>query len=190
LLTSEEGTLAVKELKRKEVVSTLLYLNRVRDSADLAREPEYQRRFNGYYRVRQQPARFYDAFYELLYFSASAPESATLDNLLQNLYESSGKRRLSFCSKLLATVRDDAVVFDCNVASYFGLRASPLPKSGWMDAALRRYNYVREKVALFVSDSGWPVVRATFDGAFPEASHLPCIRKGDLLIWAHVGLRN
>jgi hypothetical protein len=188
-LTEEEARAAVEELRNRGAVDTLLYLNTIRENRDLANEPEYRTRFNGYYGLRQRSQEFYHAFYAALLDAVNAPERATLAGLLQEIFNACRERHLVFCSKLLATSRDDAVVFDGNVAEYFGVTAGPLPPVNWVNVAIQRYNDVDTHIARFLTAPEWPRMRAMFDATFPQARHLPDIRKADLIIWAHVGLQ-
>jgi hypothetical protein len=188
-LTEDEARAAVEELRTRNAVDRLLYLNSVRENRELTKAPEYRTRFNGYYRLRQLGQEFYDAFYEALHSAVSAPERATLAGLLQEIFDACGERHLSFCSKLLATSRDDAVVFDRNVAEYFRVNAGALPAVNWVNVAIQRYDDVLAHIARFLTAPEWPRIRAVFDAIFPQARHLPDIRKADLIIWAHVGLQ-
>ena len=187
-LTSDEADAAIKELQRRDAVETLLYLNTVRINPELARTDTYQRRFNHYYRLRQRRPVFYTTFYAALYDAARKPEEVSLGTLLQKVYSACQERHLSFCSKLLATVQGEAVVFDKNVAEFFGISIAPLPQLNWLNAAIRRYELLRTRITQFLATLEWPDISASFDVRFPEAVHLPDIRKDDLLIWAYVGM--
>ncbi len=187
-MTLDEANTAIEQLQRRDAIRKLLYINSIRRNPQLASEPNYRIKFNGYYKLRQQRKGFYDTFYDALSNAAIAPEEANLSNLLQKFFDACGQRHLSFCSKLLATVRDDAIVFDKNVAKYFGVDSSALPRFNWIEVAQGRYNEIQIHISKFLMAPTWPRTSASFDKVFPEAAYLPDVRKADLIIWAHVGL--
>lgn len=188
-MTNEEVENAIAELERRNAINTLLYLNSVRNNPHLAVTQDYRTRFNGYYIPAPHPAAFYQTLFGLLYDLALGNVEADLATLLEQMFAGTGQRHLSFCSKLMVTVTDEAVVFDRNVAIYFGVPVAPLPAADWIQVASARYNSIHEGVSGFVTTQEWPATRLQFDNAFPEAAHLPDIRKADLLIWSHIGLQ-
>jgi hypothetical protein len=175
---------AIAVLERRDDVSRLLYLARVRGKPALAQSADYQRRFNHYYRVRQQNQIFYTSFYDLLENAAATSLKPSLKDILVRLYQQTCKRHLSFGSKLLATVDDSTVVFDRNVAATLGVPTYPPPKNGWLEVLLDRHSRVRDAMLGVVTSPDWPTMAAKFDAAFPIAAHLPAVRKADLLVWA------
>jgi hypothetical protein len=177
--------MALAKLARRGDVDTLLELNKVRRNPALAVDPDYQRRFKGYYRLRQKSARFYERFFTILQAGASAEVPPSLSDILQKLYDDTKERHLSFGSKMRATLADDAVIFDKNVASYFRIPSSSLPPGNdWLVKSLRRHEKVAQGVQAFVRSADWQQKQILFDQAFPNAAHLPDIRKADLIIWA------
>jgi hypothetical protein len=88
---------------------------------------------------------------------------------------------------MLATIADDAVIFDRNVADHFGVPSSPLPRRDWLPEALRRYEGIRRGIQAFTQTPEWQEMRALFDQKFPKAAYLSEIRKADLIIWAAYG---
>jgi hypothetical protein len=105
-------------LGRRHAIDILLYLNGVREAPALAHAPDYRTRFNGYYIPAPHNAVFYDALYGILYRLAAGELQPDLSILLQEMYAATEQRHLSFCSKLMVTIEDDAVVFDKNVAFF------------------------------------------------------------------------
>jgi len=177
---------AIKKLAENRSVYRVLRLNEVRKNPTRAADPNYRSDFIAYYRMGRRTGSFYKAFFEMLQ-DAAVGRPLSLTDALTRLYAKTGQRHLSFCSKLLATINDDGVIFDRNVASYFSVRWRYLPKNGWLNEALRRYGEVRKHLLAFTEQPAWPAMRALFDEAFPAAVHLPDIRKADLIVWASYG---
>lgn len=184
-MTLDQIRAALKKLAKRRAVETLLELNQVRREPALAADPNYQRKFIGYYRMGRKSAEFYRHFFSMLEAAASASSLPSLAAILQDLFDRTKQRHLSFGSKMRATVTDDAVIFDRNVATHFHVPSSPLRQSkDWLAKALQRHDRVAQGIQAFVQRPDWPEIRALFDQAFPNAKHLPDIRKADLIIWA------
>jgi len=175
---------ALMKLERRGSVEKVLALMEVRTNPALATDSDYQRTFNGYYKMGRKKGAYYLHFFSMLREAAYAPSPPSLKTTLQNLYAHTGERHLSFGTKMLATITDDVVIFDRNVADHFGVPSTPLPPPDWLSEALRRYEEIRRGIQAFTQTPEWQQMRALFDHKFPEAAHLSEIRKADLIIWA------
>lgn len=185
-MTINEVIAALKTLTRRGDVPRLLQINQVRQNPALAANPAYRTNFIGYYRMGRKRPKFYDHFFSMLQGAAAAEIPPSLEQILQELYDFTHERHLSFCSKLRATVTDDGVIFDENVASHFHVPSYPLPQcDDWLERLLQRHQRVEQGMQEFVGQPNWSEMRRLFDEAFPNAAHLPDIRKADLIIWAH-----
>lgn len=89
---------------------------------DISRDAEFQRFFNGFYRMRQRPAGFYTSYYAYLEQNKYNKE-LTFEDIVTYLYHETGSVHASFSSKLLATVNPDMPIWDKFVLQNLGLRA-------------------------------------------------------------------
>jgi hypothetical protein len=183
MMTMERVRAALMKLKGRGSVGKVLELMKVRTNPALAVDPDYQRAFKGYYRMGHKRDAFYRHFFSMLREAASAPSPPSLKTILQGLYENTDERHLSFGTKMLATIADDAVIFDKNVAAHFDVR-TPLPRQDWLFEALRQYEQIRRGIQAFTQAPEWQQMQALFDQTFPDAARLSEIRKADLIIWA------
>src|SRR5262245_57833385 len=174
-----DGRDALQELERRRAVEKVLELNKVTESPALAESPEYQRKFKGYYKVRQKSQQFYRKFFAILRAGAAKEHRLTLEQLLFEFYRITGTWQLSFCSKLLATLDDRVVIYDRNLAQYFGVK-----RGSGCDGALNSYRELCFRLAAFIKQPGWSKIRSEFDAKFPASVHLSDTRKADLVIWA------
>ncbi len=92
------------------------------NSVDVANDSEFQRLFNGYYRMRQRTPQFYQEFYSYLE-QQKGNHKLTFHEVLSHLYDATGTLTPSFSSKLLATVRPEMPVWDKFVLQNLGLKA-------------------------------------------------------------------
>lgn len=144
---------------------------------DVSKDAEFQRLFNGYYRMRQRTPGFYQVFYEYLEQQKNNRQLA-FHQILTQLYEVTGILTPSFSSKLLATVRPEMPVWDRFVLKNLGLQAP--------------YYYDKNRVAkmetLYEAICDWyQTNEATeklnfFNAHFPNVS-LTDTKKIDLILW-------
>jgi len=174
---------AIGNLQSRGDVDTVLRLNSVRHTPSLAAEVDYQRAFKGYYFPTPKPAGFYASFFALLGRAAS-DRGITLEKCLLEVHSATNERHLSFCSKLLATVSDEFVIYDRNVAALLGISTKPLPQNDWINVAMTRYTMVQDRIDEFAASPSGERAIGLFDLAFPQATNLPKRRKADFLLWA------
>jgi hypothetical protein len=82
---------------------------------------EFQRKFNGYYRVRRGPKwqkDYYDAFEE----NQDKSDSVNFEEVLIQLHKVTGRMEASFVSKLVGTIRPELPIIDSVVLGHLDLR--------------------------------------------------------------------
>lgn len=147
---------------------------------DVARDREFQRRFNAFYRVRRNEA-WRDAFYEL--FEREKSDRRPFSDVLRALYDTTGRTEASFTSKLVASVDPDLPVIDAFVLKNLGLR---LPYSRGIEERLIRLTQLHDHIRSLYSDYvdshiGRRLV-ATFEYAYPGSGLTP-VKMLDLVLW-------
>ena len=188
IMTKLQARAAITELKRQSAIPHLLFLNSVRKNPGLANNPKYQTSFRAYYEVRQKPREFYDVIFSLLQRMVLGRAPLDLQFLLLEMHYATNEHDLSLGSKLLATASDNAVVYDNNVAVYFGVTANQRPDMSWLNDAMSRYTALQEHIRAFIAGPDWAAICDLFDKAFPQARELPSLRKANLILEVHVGL--
>jgi hypothetical protein len=186
-LDKDRLTAAFHTLEKRADVERLMRVLEIREKPGLASDRDYQKNYNGYYKLIRRKQSFYEAYYAVLENAASAAAPPSLSLVLQELYKKTGERHLSFGSKLCATLDDTAVIFDKYVASFFKVPNSGLPRQNWLPKALDRYERIKQGIHDFTRHEEWPGIRSEFDLMFPQAKHLPDVRVADLVVWADVG---
>ena len=110
-----------KDMLLRDVEKYCALIKRYHET-DVSKDAEFQRSFNGYYRMRQSKADFYQCFYAFLE-QQKGNKTLTFHEVLFYLYEHTGIITLSFSSKLLATVRPEMPVWDRFVLKNLNLKA-------------------------------------------------------------------
>ena len=85
---------------------------------DFKADSEFRRIFNGYYKVRQRKAEWYDKYYSLMEDQKKAHRS--FKEILVEL-KTFGNVEVSFSSKLISTIETDKPIWDSYVLRNLGL---------------------------------------------------------------------
>lgn len=176
-LTSAEIDAALPMIKKG--LGHYLWLQAKRDACDLRADPEYRRKFNGFYKVRRGPA-WQDRFYDLLERAKGTKPSFA--EVLGALREATWRWEASFASKLVATVDPEQPVIDSVVLKNLGLK---LPAHGSPNRAERTAHLHRTLVTFFSeflpTENGRYLVRR-FREAYPDAD-ITETKMLDFVLW-------
>ena len=152
-------------------IMSLLY------QTDVSQDREFQRLFNGYYRMRQRSARYYRSFY--LYLEEHKLDtSLTYEQVLTYLFQETGCILASFSSKLLATVRPEMPVWDKYVLSNLGLKAPYYSCKSRFQKVLDTY----ERICDWYQTPEAQCKVAVFDANFPN-TNITSVKKIDFVLW-------
>lgn len=149
-------------------------------TTDVARDREFQTRFNAFYRVRRNSA-WRSAFYGLLQQNKSKRQPFA--EVLGALHAATGRVEASFASKLVASVDPDMPVIDAFVLKNLGLR---LPRIGPIETRLTRIVELHDRIRRIFSDyldtdTGRHVV-ARFEESYPNRQ-VTRAKMLDLVLW-------
>lgn len=144
---------------------------------DVSSDLEFQRAFNGFYRMRQRPKEFYRVFFLFLEQNKHRTD-LTYEEVLNYLYQQTGCIHASFSSKLLATVRTDMPIWDQFVLKNLGLRA---PYSYEKDR-LRKTVQLYQRICDWYQTSEAAEKLELFQQAFPETA-ISDVKKIDFILW-------
>ena len=89
---------------------------------NVSEDAEFQRFYNGFYRMRQRSSEFYTCYYQYLEQNKQNLK-LTFSDILLYLYEQTGQIHASFGSKLLATINPSMPIWDKFVLQNLGLKA-------------------------------------------------------------------
>lgn len=148
-------------------------------ATDVATDRDFQRAFNGFYRVRRD-ARWQGVFYGLLEREKS--ERRSFEHVLRDLHRDLGRYEASFASKLVATLDPSQPVLDAFVLKNLGVRlpsATSRDRLAGIVAAHRQVGEAYEGV--LATDVGQALI-AAFDDRYP-ATGLHPVKKLDLVLW-------
>jgi hypothetical protein len=160
-------------------VDVYTYLVReIQCGTDVSQNARFQRKFNGFYRVRRNEA-WRTEFYALFERMRRSGNPA-FPEIVTALYHATGQVETSFSSKMLNTLKPDMPIWDSHVRAFFGLK-DPV---GDLTRAISYYAQLVEAFNAFsASDAGQQCVEE-FDRLMPSFSGISRAKKVDFFIWA------
>ena len=149
-------------------------------TVDVSCDPEFQREFNGFYRVRRN-AEWRKSYYQL--FERAKKESYSFGDVVGSLYVYTGSIEASFASKMIATIDPGKPIWDRYVLQNLGLELkgkTPLEKVKSADEIFHR---IEEWYAAYLKTEEALENIAVFDQTLPGYKWLTDIKKIDYLLW-------
>ena len=146
--------------------------------ADVSSDAVFQKSFNGFYRMRQRPATFYQCFYSYLEKNKNNP-NLTFDEVVTYLHQETGSIHASFSSKLLATVNPKMPIWDKFVLQNLGLRAPYYYEKDKLQKTIQLYHQICN---WYQSEEAKEKLQI-FNETFPNAE-ISDVKKIDFILWA------
>jgi hypothetical protein len=150
-------------------------------SRDVSRDPEYQTRYNGFYRLRRN-AEWRKTFYTILERDKSKLPSFA--DVLRELHKETGRVEASFASKLVATIDPSKPVIDSIVLENLGYRLPSRREtiSHRMEGIVDLHGrLVRRFSEYLTTETGRYLVRR-FQESYPKVQ-LTEMKMLDLVLW-------
>ena len=150
--------------------------------------PEFRKKFNGFYIIRQRSKDWYDKYYDLL--EQQRKKEKSFEVLLDELYPESNSIEVSFISKLIAAVSPDKPIWDQYVIKNLGLynkweKARKLEKNERIAVAGKIYNEIQSWYDSFIKSDDGKMCIEKFDNALPSyKNRLTDIKKIDFILWS------
>ena len=152
-------------------------MERVR-AVDVSADADFQKAYNGFYRIRQRPADFYRCYYGYLEQNKNN-EALTFEDVVTYLYQQTGSIHASFSSKLLATVNPDMPIWDKYVLQNLGLRTPYYYEKDRLEKIILLYQKICD---WYHSDEVMEKLQL-FNRQFPGVD-ISDVKKIDFILWA------
>ncbi len=143
--------------------------------------PNFQRAFNGYYRVRRNEE-WRRHYYELL--GKARREHYSFDEIITSLYRMSGNVEASFSSKLLHTIDATKPIWDQYVLQNLGLVLTGKTQEEKLKNAIVLYKQIEKWYEDYLKTQEAQENIAVFDQMLPEYTWVSDVKKIDCLLWS------
>jgi hypothetical protein len=162
-------------------IGQYLEIMRLFRQTNVAHDQYFQRKYNGFYRVRQRPKEWYQVYYE--YMESLKGRDVSFSETLRHLQRRLGRYEPSFSSKLVATHNPSLPIWDVHVLRNIGLRAPSYTSPSKYDDAEAAYLALQKWYAdLLCSTDGALIVRK-FDELVEASSAISDTKKADFVLW-------
>lgn len=150
-------------------------------NTDVSTNGEFQRVFNGFFKMRQRKEAFYTDFYR--YMERHKKNGICFADALGFLYNRHGKMELSFVSKMVALVDPSFPIWDSVVASgHFGLKKPYANSKNRLEKTIKKYDEYCELYAAYMQTDEAKEKIELFDYYFPETD-ISDVKKVDFILW-------
>ncbi len=151
------------------------------NTVDVSSDADFQRAYNGFYRVQRRRPDWYTAYYKYLEQSKTFPTS--FPQVLDHIYQTTGRYEPSFASKLVATLNPHKPVWDKHVLSNLGRKAPGYYSRTKMQDAKGNYEQIESWYKSFlVSEEGSQWVQL-FDEHVSDHHKMTDLKKVDFILW-------
>jgi hypothetical protein len=149
-------------------------------NVNVSTDTEFQRFYNGFYRMRQRQPKYYQAYYT--YMEASKGKAVTFDEIVRYLYDSFGRIEASFSSKMLATLNPDKPVWDSIVLQSLGLKKPTQYAHDRLGQTIRLYEQLEAWYKTFLKTEEAKKMLEMFNSRYPDVQ-ITDVKKIDLILW-------
>ncbi len=146
---------------------------------NVAVDPEFQRRFTAFYRVRRN-SEWRKEFFAVMEKSKSG--GTNFPETLQTIHRSTGRIEASFASKLVATLDPSKPVIDKFVLQCFKLRLPNWGSADRVENTILLHRSLCLKYDGLMAGPDGANIRNMFDERYPNAK-ITDIKKVDLVLW-------
>lgn len=149
---------------------------------DVSVDVDFQRSFNGFYRVRRNKD-WRKAYYNL-FEQVKSSEDVGFAYILEELYHKTGNVEASFASKLLATLKPEMPIWDRYVVQNLNLKVPPASDPERIRKVERLYDGIVGWYSAFLKTENARQCLAKFDEVLPDYAWLSDVKKIDFYLWS------
>lgn len=149
-------------------------------SIDLSESKEFQKCFNGFYRVRRD-SKWQKVYYD--YFNRNRyNKNITFDEIVDYMYKNTGYVEASFCSKMLSTINPNMPIWDQYVLKSLNIKLESNPKEEKLENVKNAYKKIVEEENKRLENEDIKQLISDFKSFFPEFDFSD-IKILDFVLW-------
>lgn len=156
------------------------YIMQTFPTIDVSVDRYFQKKFNGFYRVRRN-IYWQNVYYTLLERCKTTPMS--FEDVLYTLFKQTGRIEASFSSKLLHTVNSDMPIWDKYVLEKFGKRVTGKTKEERLQNTVRIYKEITDWYTTFLATPEAQTHIRQLNAFIPNYLWISPTKKIDFLLW-------
>ena len=150
---------------------------------DVSKSMDYQKLYNGYYRMRQRKQDYYQIYFE--YLEANKNKDINFVDVLTYINTATGRFEPSFASKLLATIDTDSPVWDSVVLKNLSIIPPRSCQKDRMYATVKTYMTLLEWYGNYFKTQNAVDVLNLFNSIYPQfAQSVTAVKKVEFALWS------
>lgn len=170
-----------KEEKIRSGIEKYRYLRKRLFETDVTKDTEFQKAFNGFFRMGRRSEAYYNDYY--CYLQQHKVAGISFADALTYLYEKHGRLEMSFVSKMTAIVNPTLPIWDSIVTKgHFGIVAPYAYAANRLHKGIEKYDQYCQKYATYMQTTEAQAKIAEFDKLFP-GTQITDVKKLDFMLW-------
>jgi hypothetical protein len=171
-----------KAIRRAEPgIARYLEIMRLFPQTNVAENQDFQRKYNGFYRVRQRPTEWYQTYYS--YMERLKGSDVRFSMVLEYFRIHLRRYEPSFSSKFVATHNPNMPIWDRHILSNIGLRAPGYNSPRKFDDAKTAYQAIQKWYEKFECSADGKLIIIKFDEVIGKSLPITSIKKIDFVLW-------
>ena len=178
-----KSTLVQREKELREGLGKYRCLMEMFHKTNVSQDKNFQRCYNGFFRMRQKPPKFYEEYFRFMERHKCEP-GLTFEKILKHLYNETKKVERSFSSKMLSMINPNKPVWDRFVLKNLGMPYPPkVSAEDRIKSAVAVYENICASFEEFIETGQAKKWISLFDKHFPEGKGISAAKKIDLILW-------
>lgn len=170
-------------LADKMMLLRYAYIMQSVNEVNVALDKDFQKAFNGFYKVRLPNSSYYQGFYRVFEQCKADRDGLTYGSILDALYPITGRVEASFASKILATLNPNQPIWDSRVINYLGVELSGRTDREKIGSAKMIYSQIEKLYDEYVKTDEARKNIDLFDRFLPDYAWISDVKKIDYMMW-------
>lgn len=152
-------------------------------AVDVSKDEEFQRNYNGFYRMRQRKPEFYSSYYQFMEeHKNDAASELNFEMVLSHFYRMFNRIEASFSSKLLSIINPNMPVWDKYVLENLRIKAPAPSDVDRLQKTISIYEDICAWYQTFLLSEDARKMISMFDEVYP-GTQITNVKKVDLILW-------
>lgn len=179
MVNDEKIILAINNAKNG--IAKYLEIMKIFNEVDVRKCPDFQRIFNGFYKIRQRPQAWYEIYYD--YLESKKLEGTTFCETLDFLNSELGRYEPSFSSKLVATLNPNKPIWDRFVLKNTKHKMPAYSDKNKIEMAKKTYSSLTKWYSNFLSSGDGQKIISIFNNKVESSLEISDLKKIDFVLW-------
>lgn len=179
-MTSNEIYSILNKDQLKNSLEKYLFLQTNLKKVNVSKDKIFQKKYNGFYRMRQRNQKFYQIYFEFM--EKKKNSNIEFEDIFSYLVENTGRYEASFSSKFIATINPNKPVWDKYVMENTSIKIPYYNCKKRKEKIIDAYNKLCDWYESYMFTNEAKEIIHQFDLIYPNTK-ITDIKKIDLFLW-------